>query len=193
MEIHCNEPKYPKNANLLDIVIYPDPVLKKRAKEVTVFDQELKDLAQNMLLTMYNAPGIGLAAPQIGISKRIFVLDVDYSRDAMDEDEENFEISELNPIVFINPILKNFEGETVYQEGCLSIPGIFEDITRHKTLVVEYNDVEGNTHSMSADGLLSICIQHETDHLDGILFIEKLSALKLNFYRKKMIKYKKNV
>ncbi len=186
-----NDEKYPKNAKLLDIVTYPDPVLKKIATSVTDFGPELEELCQNMILTMYNAPGIGLAAPQIGISKRIFVLDVDYNRKAVDENEEQFEISNLNPKIFINPIIKEPVGETTYQEGCLSVPDVFEDVVRHETISVEYQDAQGNTHEDKVDGLLSICIQHENDHLDGIVFIEKLSALKLNYYRKKLIKEKK--
>lgn len=193
MKLIANDPKFPKNATKLDIVLYPDPVLKTKGEEVTEFDSELKELCQNMLYTMYHAPGIGLAAPQVGISKRIFVLDVDYERKSLSETEDIFELSELNPRVFINPVLKNFEGETTYQEGCLSLPGIFEEIKRHETLDVEYYDQEGTKHSMPAGDLLSICIQHETDHLDGILFIEKLSSLKFNYYRKKMIKEKKRL
>lgn len=191
MKIQTNDPKYPKDAELLNIVLYPDPVLKTLAKPVEIFNDEIKFLCQNMLKTMYNAPGIGLAAPQIGLSHRIFVLDVDYDREALEND--TYEIKNLNPIVFINPALEDLEGETTYQEGCLSIPGIFDDVKRAKTLKVKYQDENGNHHSMPADDLLSICIQHENDHLDGVLFIEKLSNLKFNLYKKKMIKEKKRL
>lgn len=193
MNITCDEPLYPSGATKLDIVLYPDPVLKTKGEEITSFDKELKELSQNMLLTMYHAPGIGLAGPQIGISKRIFVLDVDYDRDCIDEENNHYQLSNVNPLVFINPVLRDLEGETTYQEGCLSIPDIFDDVKRFETLVVDYQDIHGNDQSMSADGLLSICIQHENDHLDGILFIEKLSKLKFEFYRKKMIKEKKRL
>lgn len=190
-DVISNDSKYPKDAKILDIVTYPDPVLKKIAKSVDKFGPELEQLCQDMLLTMYNAPGIGLAAPQIGLSKRIFVLDVDYDRKALDEEETKFEISGLNPRIFINPIIKDPNGQTTYQEGCLSVPDIFEEVNRHKIITIEYQDVLGKKHEEVVDELLSICIQHENDHLDGVIFIEKLSSLKLNFYRKKLIKEKK--
>jgi len=193
MNIVSSDPKFPQNANPYDIVLYPDPVLKIKGEEVKEFDEALRKLSEDMLITMYKAPGIGLAGPQIGVSKRIFVLDVDYDRDCLNEDEDLYQISNLNPIVFINPTLRDLEGEITYQEGCLSLPDIFDDVTRFETLVVDFYDVEGKKHSMSADGLLSICIQHENDHLDGVLFIEKLSTLKFNLYRKKMIKEKKRI
>ncbi len=190
-EVISNDEKYPKDAKLLDIVTYPDPVLKKIASSVTEFGPELETLCQNMLKTMYHAPGIGLAAPQIGISKRIFVLDVDYNREPLDDEANRHEISDLNPRIFINPVLKDPEGQTTYQEGCLSVPEVFDDVQRHEKITVEYQDVNGNKHEETVEGLLSICIQHENDHLDGIVFIEKLSSLKLNYYRKKLIKEKK--
>ncbi len=193
MNITSSDPKFPANANPYDIVLYPDPILKVKGKEINDFDESLKKLAEDMLLTMYKAPGIGLAGPQIGVSKRIFVLDVDYDRDCIDEDQELYQVSNLNPTVFINPTLRDLEGETTYQEGCLSLPDIFDDVIRFESLVVDYFDVDGKKQSMSADGLLSICIQHENDHLDGIMFIEKLSTLKYNFYKKKMIKEKKRI
>ncbi len=193
MKISSTDPLYPSDSEALNIVIYPDPVLKVKGEEITEFNNDLKNLANSMLKTMYHAPGIGLAGPQVGISKRIFVLDVDYKRDCIDEENDHYEISELNPMVFINPTLRDLEGETTYQEGCLSIPEIFDDVKRFETLVVDYKDVNGDDQSMSADGLLSICIQHENDHLDGILFIEKLSQLKFSFYHKKMIKEKKRL
>lgn len=193
MNITSSDPKFPSNANPYDIILYPDPVLKVKGEEIREFDESIKKLAEDMLLTMYKAPGIGLAGPQIGISKRIFVLDVDYERDCIDEDEDLYQVSNLNPTVFINPVLRDLEGETTYQEGCLSLPEIFDDVIRFETLVVDFYDVNGEKHSMSADGLLSICIQHENDHLDGIMFIEKLSTLKYNFYKKKMIKEKKRI
>ncbi|MCB9094794.1 MAG: peptide deformylase [Halobacteriovoraceae bacterium] len=190
MKLIVDDPNFPHGAKELDIVVYPNPILKKVAEPVEVFDEELKELCQNMLYTMYKAPGIGLAAPQIGIGKRIFVMDVDYDREFLDEDGNEVKISNLNPRIFINPQLKNHEGKTTYQEGCLSVPNIFDDVERYKTVDVEYQDVNGNKHTISTDDLLSICIQHENDHLDGIVFIEKLSHLKFNFYRQKLVKEK---
>lgn len=193
MNITSSDPKFPNNANPYEIVLYPDPILKVKGEKVEVFDESLKKLSEDMLLTMYQAPGIGLAGPQIGISKRIFVLDVDYERDCIDEEQDYYQLSNLNPIVFINPVLRDLEGETTYQEGCLSLPEIFDDVKRFETLVVDFFDVNGKKQTMSADGLLSICIQHENDHLDGVIFIEKLSTLKYNFYKKKMAKEKKRI
>jgi peptide deformylase len=192
MIIKSDDKKYPKEAELLEIVIFPDAVLKKKVSPITTFDAKLKKLAANMIKTMYHAPGIGLAAPQINVSQSIFVLDVDYDRKKINDDENEpiYELTNLNPIVFINPKLSELEGETTYEEGCLSLPGIFDEVERFKTLKVDYQDVDGKAHSMKADDLLSICIQHEFDHLEGILFIEKLSKLKYNFYKKKLIKEK---
>jgi len=194
-----SDPLYPKKAELLDIKIYPAQVLKRVADPVIHFDKELKKLCQDMIKTMYHAPGIGLAAPQIGISKRLFVLDVDYERkrkpSTEEEDnsdieleDETVEIHSLRPKIYINPEIVSVEGETTYQEGCLSLPGIFDEVKRHKKIQVKYQDEHGKEHLEEADDLLSICMQHETDHLNGVMFIERLSQLKFNFYRNKFIK-----
>lgn len=182
---------YKYEGKLLEIITYPDPVLTKVATEVEEFNDELKELCKNMLFTMYNAPGIGLAAPQIGLSKRIFVVDVDYNRDETEEGSDEYTLSNFNPRVFINPKFKIKEGNTTYQEGCLSLPGIFEDVKRFEHIVVEYQNTDGETHEIEANDLLSICIQHENDHLDGIVFIDRLSNLKKNFFKKKLVKQKK--
>lgn len=182
---------YKLEGELLNIHTYPDPVLQVKATDVSVFDEELKTLCINMLYTMYNAPGIGLAAPQIGISKRIFVVDVEYSREETEEDSGVFTMSDFKPMVFINPIIKEKKGNTTYQEGCLSLPGIYEDVKRAEDIVVEYQDTDGNKHELEASELLSICIQHENDHLDGVVFIDRLSTLKKNFFKKKLVKAKK--
>ena len=162
---------YALEGELLDIYTYPDPVLTKVAEEVSPeeFNQDLKDLCKNMLYTMYHAPGIGLAAPQIGISKRIFVIDVDYDREETEDDSGEFNLSNFNPKVFINPVIKEKNGEITYQEGCLSLPGIYEDVKRYENIVVEYQNTDGEKKEISADELFSICIQHENDHLDGIV------------------------
>lgn len=201
IKLKTKDSKYPINSNLMDIVIYPDPVLKTVAQPVTEFNQQLEQTCLDMIKTMYHAPGIGLAAPQVGISKRIFVLDVDYERkklkenedeDKDEEDDQEVEIFNLNPQIFINPVLTDFMGKTSYNEGCLSLPGVYDDVERFKTLTITYQDLKGQYQNLKADDLLSICIQHENDHLDGILFIEKLSRLKFDFYKKKLIKNKKN-
>ncbi len=182
---------YELKGELLPIHTYPDPVLTRVADEVTEFNEELEELCINMLFTMYKAPGIGLAAPQIGVSKRIFVIDVDYEREETQEGSGDFSLSNFKPMIFINPTFKEKQGETVYQEGCLSLPGIYEDIKRFESIVVEYQDTKGEKHSMEANDLLSICIQHENDHLDGVVMIDRMSKLKKSFFKKKLIKAKK--
>ncbi len=175
----------------LPIVTYPDPVLTQIAQPVTEFNKELQTLCIDMLYTMYHAPGIGLAAPQIGLSKRLFVIDVDFSREETSEGSEEYLMSDFNPRIFINPVIKKTEGETVYQEGCLSLPGIYEDVKRFDKVEIEYQDTEGNSHTLEAEELLSICIQHENDHLEGKVFIDRLSNLKKAFFKKKLTKAKK--
>ena len=182
---------YKLEGSLLQIHTFPDPVLQKVAEEVTVFDQELKLLCKNMLYTMYQAPGIGLAAPQIGISKRLFVIDVDYDRTETDEDSGEYVLSNFIPRIFINPIIRDKVGDTTYQEGCLSLPGLYEEVKRFETIVVDYQDTDGNKHTIEANELLSICIQHENDHLDGLVFLDRLSNLKKNFLKQKLIKQKR--
>lgn len=183
-----NDPK----GELLNIHTYPDPVLSKTAIPVTEFNHELTTLVENMFFTMYQAPGIGLAAPQVGKNLRLFILDVDYKREpiVLADGSEDFKLSEFNRKVFINPILKNGVGEIIYQEGCLSVPGIYEDVTRLEKITVEYQDLYGTPQTLEAEGLMAICIQHEFDHLEGIVFIEKLSTFKKNFIKKKLIKNK---
>jgi peptide deformylase len=182
---------YKLDGELLNIHTYPDPILTQVADEVTNFDENLKKLCKDMLYTMYHAPGIGLAAPQVGIGKRIFVIDVDYTREETSEGSGEYTLSNFNPQIFINPVIKNKEGQISYQEGCLSLPGVYEDVKRFENISVDFQDTDGNSHSIDASELFSICIQHENDHLDGIVFIEKLSPLKRNFFKKKLIKAKK--
>ena len=177
----------------LQIFTYPAPVLKKVAEPVTEFNDELKKLCKDMLFTMYNAPGIGLAAPQVGKSIRLFVMDIDFDREEVTKADgsSEFKLSNFNPRIFINPVIKNKNGEILYEEGCLSVPGIYEEVKRAETITVDYQDMDGNNHSIDADELLSICIQHENDHLDGIVFLERLSMLKQNLLKKKFLKQKK--
>jgi len=180
-----NLQNYELEGSLLEIHEYPDPVLTEIAKEVKSFGPELVDLCKNMLYTMYQAPGIGLAAPQIGLSQRIFVLDVDYERNEVVEGSDEYILENFNPMMFINPVIKDKTGTIKYKEGCLSVPGVYEEVNRSKDITVEYQDTNGDQHSINADGLLSICIQHENDHLDGVVFLERLSTLKRNFFKKK--------
>ena len=184
---------YKPQGKLLDIFTYPEPILKKVAKPVTVFDEELKTLCLDMLHTMYQAPGIGLAAPQIGKSIRLFVMDIDYDREKVTRADGaiDFQLSNFNPLIFINPVIENKEGEILYQEGCLSVPGIYEDVKRAESILIKFQDWEGNHHSIEANDLLSVCIQHENDHLEGIVFLERLSLIKRNLLTKKFLKLKK--
>lgn len=172
--------------NPLNIVYYPDKILTTKAQAITSFNSELKELAQNMLCTMYQAPGIGLAAPQINLLQRIFVLDVDFTRE--EKEDETWSYTDLNPQVFINPIITKKEGSSVYEEGCLSIPGVYEKVKRAEKIKLEYQNLQGEKQELEASGLLSTCIQHELDHLDGVLFIDYLSPLKRNFHLKKYLK-----
>lgn len=160
--------------SLLDILFYPDPQLRKIAAPVANVDGRIAELVDNMLATMYHAPGIGLAATQINVHERIVVIDVSEEGDS--------------PLTLINPELQLVEGEAETQEGCLSIPGIYETISRPSNVRVNAIDREGNPFELDADGILAVCIQHEIDHLEGKLFVDYLSPLKRNRIRKKMIK-----
>lgn len=160
--------------SLLDILFYPDPQLRKVAEPVTNVDGRVAQLVDDMLETMYDAPGVGLAATQINVHERIVVIDVSDEGDS--------------PITLINPEIVLAEGEGEMQEGCLSIPGIYENIKRNTDVKVSAIDREGNPFELEADGLLAVCIQHEIDHLEGKLFVDYLSPLKRNRIRKKMIK-----
>ncbi len=184
---------YRLEGELLQIFTYPAPVLKKVAEPVVEFNDELRALCKDMLFTMYHAPGIGLAAPQIGKSIRLFVMDIDFDREEVTraDGSTDYTLSNFNPLVFINPVISNKHGEVLYEEGCLSVPGIYEEVKRAETITVEYQDMWGEKHSIDADELLSICIQHENDHLEGIVFLERLSMLKQNFLKKKFLKQKK--
>ena len=164
------------------ILTEPDPFLRQKSVKVDSVNNEIRTLMDDMLETMYNAPGIGLAAIQIGVPKRIIVIDI--SR----ENEEK------KPLYFVNPeIITNSENNTAYEEGCLSVPGQFAEINRPDKCRVKYLDYEGNEKLLDAQGLLATCIQHEIDHLEGILFIDYLSKLKKNMIIKKLSKQKKSL
>lgn len=158
---------------LLRIRHYPDPVLKQVAAPVTEFDESLRQLASDMAETMYAAPGVGLAAPQVGISKRLAVIDCS----AREE--------EARLLVLVNPQVIAGEGESCEEEGCLSVPEYYARVDRHATVKVSFQDLSGQPHTIMADGLTAIACQHEIDHLDGILFVDHLSPLKRSIFRKK--------
>jgi peptide deformylase len=157
---------------LRPILVLPDPRLKEVSQPVATIDSEVRTLARDMLETMYDAPGIGLAAIQIGVARRIVVTDV-----AKPAEEGEPQVRE--PMVFINPEIVWSSPETrVYEEGCLSIPEYYEEVERPDRVRVRYLDLEGKTQELEADGLLATCLQHEIDHLNGVLFIDHLSRLK---------------
>ena len=160
------------------IVLHPDARLKKKSVEVERITDAVIELTEDMMATMYDAPGIGLAAPQIGVLERIFVMDC-----AKKENEEP------DPIVMINPsITACSEEKSIYEEGCLSIPEHFAEITRPELVQVEWVDLKGKQHSEEFSGLKSTCIQHEIDHLEGKLMVDYISALKRDRVRKRLLK-----
>lgn len=185
--------KYKFTGNLLTIFTFPSPCLTKISEPVTTFDESLEKLCKDMLYTMYHSPGIGLAAPQIGINKRIFVIDLNYDREEVTraDGQEDFNYSNFCPLILINPEIKLLNGEIVYEEGCLSVPGVYEEVKRVEHIEVTYQDLKGQPKSLCATGLLSVCLQHENDHLNGILFIEKLSFIKKDLVKKRLLKEKK--
>jgi peptide deformylase len=161
---------------VLPIKTFPDPVLSKTCRQVREVDEDLKQLAQDMLETMYAAPGVGLAAPQVGRDERLVVIDCS----ARDEQAE--------PLVLFNPRIVEMEGEVVFEEGCLSVPEFTCDVTRAERVVVKAMDAEGRPISIEGEGLLAICLQHELDHLEGRLFLDRISPLKRSLYKKRRLK-----
>lgn len=159
---------------ILEILEFPDPRLRTRAEPVDRVTDDLRQLAEDMLETMYAAPGIGLAATQVNVHKRVLVVDVSENRD--------------QPQILINPELIERDGEQVMEEGCLSVPGIYDTVQRAQHIRVRSLGLDGQPFEMEADGLLAVCIQHEIDHLDGKLFVDYLSDLKRQRIRKKLEK-----
>jgi peptide deformylase len=162
---------------VLQILTAPHPVLKQKAQPVAAVDDAMRQLMDDMLETMYAAPGIGLAAPQVGISKRVIVVDV-APKDAPRQ-----------PLRLVNPeLVWVSDDDSRYEEGCLSVPEHYADVVRPAAIRVRYRDEQNQLQELAADGLLATCIQHEIDHLDGILFIDHLSALKRNVILRKLLK-----
>ncbi|PPV06754.1 peptide deformylase [Xanthomonas bromi] len=167
---------------LLPILEFPDPRLRTKAVPVDaaeLISAAFQTLLDDMFQTMYEAPGIGLAASQVDVHKRFMVIDV--------SEEKNL------PQVFVNPEIVSKQGEQLYQEGCLSVPGIYADVSRADAITVRYLDRQGQAQELHTDGLLAVCIQHEMDHLDGKLFVDYLSPLKREMVRKKLAKQRKHV
>ena len=158
----------------LNILHFPDPKLRQKAVVVDDVNDDIRSLVDDMFETMYTAPGIGLAAVQVNVLKRVIVIDIS-------EDKSQ-------PLCFINPIIVQSSGREVMEEGCLSVPGIYEMVSRAEEVTVRYQDRDGKTVELKAEGLLAVCIQHEIDHLDGKLFVDYLSEMKRKRIRKKMEK-----
>ncbi len=166
---------------LRDIIIHPDPRLKKQAEPVTDITDDLRRLSDDMLETMYDAPGIGLAAPQVGVLKRLLVMDCVKEEGAAPR-----------PMVLLNPVVDWTSEETnTYEEGCLSIPDQYADVTRPAEVEVSWLGLDGKTHTERFGGLWATCVQHEIDHLDGKLFIDYLTALKRQLVTRRMVKLKR--
>ncbi|MGD8741837.1 MAG: peptide deformylase [Granulosicoccaceae bacterium] len=163
----------------LDILHYPDPRLRTVARPVAEVDERIRQLVADMLETMYDAPGIGLAATQVNVHERVLVLDLSEERS--------------EPRVFINPEIIAAEGHEVMEEGCLSVPGVYDNVERADRIRVRALNEQGETFELEADGLLAVCIQHEIDHLDGKVFVDYLSPLKQQRIIKKLQKQHKHV
>lgn len=162
---------------LRQILHYPDPLLRRKAEPVAEVTEDVRALVSDMAETMYNAPGIGLAAVQIGVLKRVVVIDLSEARNGLQ--------------VFVNPEIHESDGEQILEEGCLSVPGVFEPVARAGRIRVRALDRDGRPFEIEATGLLATCIQHEIDHLDGKVFVDYLSRLKQQRIRKKLEKHQR--
>lgn len=172
-----------REPKLLPVRIIGDELLARKAKPIENITPEIRELVEDMFYTMYETDGIGLAAPQIGRSLRLFVVDLEW----------HHEDGKKNPMVFINPKFTNFEGETTAEEGCLSIPGIFEKVHRAEKVTLEATDLDGNKFEIESDDFLAIAMQHEYDHLDGILFMDKVPKLRKMIHLKRLRELKSGI
>jgi peptide deformylase len=161
---------------ILDICTYPEKILRERAKPITNIDEEITRLADHMAQIMYNAPGIGLAANQVGVPKRLLVADI------------SPQIPESDLIVLANPEIIAAEGELTIEEGCLSVPDYQAEVKRHERVTVRGLDIHGEEVEIEAEGLLAVVLQHEIDHLNGVLFIDRISRLKRELFKRKLRK-----
>ncbi len=174
---------------ILPIIAYGHPVLKRKAEVINKDYPKLKELIENMFETMYNASGVGIAAPQIGLSIRLFIVDTNpFAEDDSLSDNDKNQLKSFKKI-FINPVIIDEKGgEWSFEEGCLSIPNIREGVLRQKQITIQYHDENFNKHTDSFDGLLGRVIQHEYDHIEGVLFTDKLSSFKKQLLKKKLLK-----
>ena len=162
-------------APALKVLQFPDPRLKRKSEPVSGPDAALRGLAEEMLRVMYAEPGVGLAAPQVGRTIRLVVMDTDWNQDG----------AERNPTIIINPEITERQGEILWEEGCLSVPDFTAEVERSERIAVRYQDLDGKEISEDVTGLRAVCFQHEIDHLDGILFIDRISRLKRSLYVKR--------
>ncbi|CAN5549426.1 peptide deformylase [soil metagenome] len=163
----------------LKIVYYPEPVLLTVGKPVEEFDESLKKLVEDMFETMYQAQGVGLAAPQVAVSKRLFVMDCSGGED------------QLQKIALINPEIIHVEGEQIGDEGCLSFPGLYQKVQRNLRTIVRYQDINGELQELDGENLTARCVLHETDHCDGIVFLDRMTILKREMAKRKIKKLQK--
>ena len=166
--------------SILKIYQYPEPVLRHETQKITNFDENLTQLVNDMGETMYEAPGIGLAAPQVGKSVKLIVVDTSKDR----EGEQKF-------MAMVNPEIIAYEGKQLDEEGCLSVPELTANVNRYKKITVSYQDLEGKAHELTTEDRFAVVLQHEIDHLNGILFLDHLSSLKRSLYKKKVKKWLK--
>ena len=173
---------------ILDVVVYPDPkkVLETKAEEVTVFDAELKQFVKDMHETMHHAGGIGLAANQVGVLKRVITMNIPFDGERYEQTEEEREEWHDKAITLINPVITKKAGKFKFQEGCLSFPEIFEVVERAEEIWVTAKDENGKEFELHGTGIFAVCVQHEIDHIDGIVFINRMSRLKAGIVRKKL-------
>lgn len=163
---------------LLKIREYPDPILRRETKQITAFDEKLQKLAADMADTMFDAPGVGLAAPQIGEALKFIVVDTAKQTG-----------KEKSYLAMVNPVITHAEGKQVDEEGCLSVPELTSNVQRFKKITVSYQDLQGNPQEMTVEDRFAVVLQHEIDHINGILFLDHLSSLKRALYKKKVRKW----
>lgn len=179
--------------SVLEILTYPNPRLREVSTPVDLFDEQLTKLTKDMTETMYAAHGIGLAAPQVGVLKRVIVIDTR----PKDDEGQRYKIEDMGeleqkipqPLILINPKILNGQGSTTFDEGCLSVPSFYETVERKEVIEIETYDLSGKKYKFKTDGLLAICIQHELDHLEGKLFIDRISFLKSKKIKGQIQKY----
>ena len=177
----------------MDILKFPNTRLRERSIEIDLNDDderiEILRLVQEMQATLYEANGLGLAAPQVGVLKQLFIIDIE-QKIKRDEDGEVIDRKPGHLMVFINPVIKNKEGEIIFEEGCLSVPGVYEEVKRAEKVEIEFYDLNFEKKTIIADDVLAVVIQHENDHLEGKLFIDRLPAVKRTMVKNKILKGK---